>query len=168
MKSMMEGFGKDSSRLPEFIRTSGEYMDFINTGKREVSEEQFKAEILKRYMTRPMALLTVLKNSKAHIEEKGWAALEDKDGNGKVVVWTDKFDMDLPASIADLLGCSITWPYNEIVATVVKFPGDVGDRHKPAIWPALPEHVELTGYVVDGQPKLDSGDDVMKFKPEEK
>lgn len=168
-KMLGEGFGKDTSKVPEFIRTSGEYMDYINSGKREISEEQFKTEILKRYLASPMAMLRILKKTKSTIEVKGWASLDPKDGNDAVIMWADEFNMDLPAQIAAALNCSATWPYAEIDgSTVIDFNKTKGQR--PAVWPELPKDLELTGHVNENgpitHPPLNSGDDVMKFRPE--
>lgn len=90
--------------LPEFIKNSGEYMDFINVNRKEVSEDEFKKAFLKQYKDFSVAyqrqkLAAISKD----LESTGWATLvilneenEDKAFNQIIIVWADKLDIELP------------------------------------------------------------------------
>ncbi len=100
-------------KMPAFIVSSGEYMDFVNADKKEITEQQFKAEIIKRYVDSPRLLLKVLQETKAHIESHGWAVL--KVCGAPVVLWADSFDMDLPEDLAKAMSVHPEWPYERII-----------------------------------------------------
>lgn len=135
VKEMADEAKDNIPKLPEFIRNSAEYRAY-KTGSREVvNEERYVAELLKAFEGAPS---TVRKNAKeAHdeIEQKGFATFlimgEDYKITGRIILWADKFEMELPADMAKELECEPKWPYAELDAPAAEqdiFSGKDLDR----------------------------------------